>query len=162
DVRLLHPGDELIVREAVGARTRVDSHDPKAAERPLLRLAIAVRIRQRVVDLLLRVTVGALLQPPVALRLGKDLASLLARVDGTLDAWHQRQSPSIFFRAFRSLGATGLSCRARFRFAGFLLTRWPGGEVRLSRRRKIFPAALTLKRFFTPLWVFVFGISLDS
>src|SRR5262249_3448580 len=90
------------------------------------------------------------------------LAALLAHVHGTRDAGHQRQSPSIFFKVFRSLGATGLSCRTRFLFAGFLLTRWPGGDVRLSRRRRIFPAALTLKRFFTPLWVFVFGISLYS
>src|SRR5262249_33010517 len=162
DVGLLHPGDELVVREAVGARARVDPHDPEPAERPLLRLAVAVRVGQRVVALLLGVAIGALLQPPVALRLGENLAALLARVDGTLDAGHQRQSPSIFFKVFRSLGATGLSCRTRFLFAGFLLTRWPGGDVRLSRRRKIFPAALTLNRFFTPLWVFVLGISLDS
>src|SRR5207245_11074221 len=100
DVRLLHPGDELVVGEAVCARPRVDPHDPEAAEGALLVLAVAVRVGERVVDLLLRVAVRGLLEPPVALRLAEDLAALLARVDGTLDARHQR--PPFRPKSFRT------------------------------------------------------------
>src|SRR3954447_1232008 len=88
DLGLLQPGDELVVREPVRPRGRVDAHDPESAERALLVLAVAIRVRERVVDLLLRVAVGGLLQPPVALRLAENLAPLLARGDRTLDARH--------------------------------------------------------------------------
>ena len=41
-----HPGHEAVVREPVRPRGRVDPHDPERAERPLLRLAVAVRMRR--------------------------------------------------------------------------------------------------------------------
>src|SRR5437588_4527572 len=84
----LQDGDELVVREAVRARAGVDPHDPESPEGPLLVLAVTVGVGERVLDLLLRVAVRGLLQPPVALRLGENLAALLARVDGSLDARH--------------------------------------------------------------------------
>src|SRR5919202_1964945 len=94
DVRLPAAGDELVVREAVRARARVDALDPQAAEDALAVLAVPVRVDERVLDLLLRVAVRGLLQPPVAFRLLEDLAALLARVDGTLQARHPRISSS--------------------------------------------------------------------
>src|SRR5262249_26173904 len=63
--------------------------DPEATELALLVLAIAVRVDERVLDLLLRVRVVRALEAPVALRLLENLAALLARVDGTLDAGHR-------------------------------------------------------------------------
>src|SRR5439155_21612554 len=94
DLCLLQPGDELVVREAVLPRAGVDPHDPQPAERALLRLAVAVGVDERVLDLLLRVAVARVLEPPVALRLLEDLAALLARVDRSLDARHAISSPA--------------------------------------------------------------------
>src|SRR3954447_20750864 len=88
DLRLPQSRDELVVREAVRARPRVDAHDPQPPECPLLVLAVAVGVRERMVDLLLRVAVRGLLQPPVALRLTEDLPPLLARGDRTFDSGH--------------------------------------------------------------------------
>src|SRR5437016_1892007 len=88
DVRLLQAGDELVVREPVRPRSRVDPHDPETAEGPLLVLAIPVRVGQRVVDLLLGVAIRGLLEAPVPLGLLQDLAPLLPRRDRALDAWH--------------------------------------------------------------------------
>src|SRR3954454_9175360 len=93
DAVRLQAGDELVVREPVRARTRVDAHDPEPAEVPLLVLAVTVGVDERVLDLLLGVLVRALLDPPVALRLVENLAALLARVDGALDARHRSSSP---------------------------------------------------------------------
>src|SRR5919198_6655059 len=88
DVRLPQAGDELVVRETVRARRRVDPDDPEPAEGALPVLPVAVGVDERVIDLLLRVAVARLLEPPVALRLLEDLAALLARVDGPLYARH--------------------------------------------------------------------------
>src|SRR5256885_8513938 len=46
--------DELVVREPVHAGGRIDARDPQPAERALLDLAVAVRVDERVLDLLLR------------------------------------------------------------------------------------------------------------
>src|SRR5919197_2210740 len=88
DVRLPQPGDELVVRETVRPRRCVDPDDPEPAEGPLPVLPVAIRVDERMVDLLLRVAVARLLEPPVALRLLEDLAPLLARVDSPLHARH--------------------------------------------------------------------------
>src|SRR5205823_13461329 len=72
DLRLAQPGNELVVRQPVLARGRVDADDPEPPEVPLLVLAVAVGVDERVLDLLLRVAVRGLLQPPVALRLLED------------------------------------------------------------------------------------------
>src|SRR5205814_3880414 len=87
------PGHELVVREPVRPRGRVDPQDPEPPEGALPRLAVAVGVRERVVDLLLGVAVARLLEPPVALRLLEDPAALLARVDGALDPRHGSAPP---------------------------------------------------------------------
>src|SRR6266536_4578315 len=88
DLGLAKAGHELGVRELVLPRGGVDADDPQPPERPLLVLAVTVGVVERMLDLFLRVAVRGLLQPPVALRLAENLAALLARVNGTLDAWH--------------------------------------------------------------------------
>src|SRR5207248_9722023 len=93
DLGLLQPVDELVVREAVLPRCRIDADDPEPPELALLVLAVAVRVDERVLDLLLRVLVRGLLEPPVALRLLEDLAALLARVDGPLHTGHRLLPP---------------------------------------------------------------------
>src|SRR5207244_1315149 len=109
DVRRLAAGDELVVRHPVRARRGIDAHDPEPPERPFLRLAVTVRVDEGMLDLLLGVPVGRVLEPPVALRLRQDLAALLACVDGTLYARHQRLSfrPNIFRTARVSARWTG-------------------------------------------------------
>src|SRR5690606_11190650 len=47
DAGLLQPADKRAVAEAVHASRRVDARDPELAERALLHLAIAVRVRER-------------------------------------------------------------------------------------------------------------------
>src|SRR5262249_8993549 len=163
DLGLLAAGDELAVREPLLPGRRVDADDPERAHRALANLAITVGVDERAVDLLLGAAVAGVLEAPVALGLLEDLAALLARVDRSLDAWHRSQPlPRSFSTFFSSLGATCTLSRPRFLFPGLLFTRWPGGVVRWRRRRKIFPAAVTLNRFFAPLFVFCFGIVLHS
>src|SRR3954470_12318206 len=60
--------------------------------------------------------------------------------------------------AFWLLGATDSACRTRLRFPDLLFTRWPGGVVRILRRRSSLPVPVTLHRFFAELCVFCFGI----
>src|SRR3954453_10152518 len=55
DLRLPQPRDEMVVRQAVRARYRVDAHDPEPPERPFLVLAVAVGVRDLMVYLILRV-----------------------------------------------------------------------------------------------------------
>src|SRR5207302_4379506 len=87
DLGRLQTCDELVVREAVGASAGVDAHDPELPELTLPHLAVAIRVRQRALDLLLRVRVVRVLEAPVPGGLLDDLAPLLARVKGTLYAW---------------------------------------------------------------------------
>src|SRR5207245_708315 len=89
DLGRLQTCDELVVREAVGASAGVDAHDPELPELALLDLAVAIRVRERALDLLLRVRVVRVLEAPVAGGLLDDLAPLLARVNGTLYARHR-------------------------------------------------------------------------
>jgi hypothetical protein len=49
------------------------------------------------------------LQPPVALRLLEYLAALLARVDGSFDAWHPAQP---FPRSFLTSGVSAFETSA--------------------------------------------------
>src|SRR5262249_56135806 len=88
DPGLLHPSHEAPVPEPMLARCRVDPDDPQRPERALPCFAVAVRVDERVLDLLLREAVAGLLAPVVALRLVEDLGALLPRVDCTLDPWH--------------------------------------------------------------------------
>ena len=57
------PAHESVVGEAVLARRGVDADDPERAERALARLAVAVRIDERVLDLLLREAIVDFLRP---------------------------------------------------------------------------------------------------
>ncbi len=75
------PVHELVVREAVRARRGVDARDPELAELALAHLPVAVRVGERVLDLLLRVAVVRRFAAPVALGLLEYLAALLLRVD---------------------------------------------------------------------------------
>src|SRR5262249_858856 len=153
DPRLGASVDELVVGEAVRASARVDPRDPEPAEDPLALLAVAVRVDERVLDLLLRVAVARVLEAPVALRRLEDLAALLARMDGTLYTGHP--SPSIFFTDLRSPGATGSSFpKLRFRFGDLCSRLW----LRIDGRRSSFPLAVSLNRFVAALRVLVFGI----
>src|SRR5262249_40773061 len=81
-------GDEAVVGEPVRPSRGVDPDDPELPERPLLRLPVAIGVDERVLDLLLRVAVVGVLEPPVPLRLLEHLAALLARMNRPLDAWH--------------------------------------------------------------------------
>src|SRR5262249_24608889 len=155
DLRFLQPGDELVVRKPVRPSAGVDAHDPEPPERPLLVLAVAIRVRERVVDLLLRVTVGGLLQPPVALCLTEHLAPLFARRNRTLHAWHQRLPllPSRWRMVGASTAETGVSLRKpRFRFDDFFVKLW----LFIAWRRSTFPPPGPLNPLFTLLPVFVF------
>ena len=93
DTRLVQTGDELVVRQAVLARRSIDPDDPELPERPLLVLAVAVGVGERVLDLLLGVRVVRVLEAPVPLRLLQDLAALLARRDRTLHPGHRLPQP---------------------------------------------------------------------
>ena len=93
DPGLVHARHELVVREAVLPRRRVDADDPEAAERALLVLAVAVGIGERMLDLLLGVRVVRVLEAPVALRLLEDLPPLLARGHGSLHPGHRLLHP---------------------------------------------------------------------
>ena len=107
DPGLVQPRDELVVGHPVGAGGRVDADDPELPERPLLVLAVAVGVDERVLDLLLRVAVAAALEAPVALRWASPRT--LRRF---LRAWTDRLtrgiyfSPSSFFRRGASASAT--------------------------------------------------------
>src|SRR5262249_32817898 len=79
---------ELVVRQPVRARRRVDPRDPELPEVALLHLPVAVGVDERPVDLLLRVPVVGALPAPVALRLLENLAPLLLRMERPLDARH--------------------------------------------------------------------------
>src|SRR5215210_4049968 len=79
DPRLAAAGHELVVREPFGARGRVDAHDPQPPERALLVLPVAVRVYERMLDLLLGDLVPGMTRPEVALRLVEDLLAALAR-----------------------------------------------------------------------------------
>src|SRR5262249_51208153 len=158
DLSLLEAGDELVVRQPVRPGGGVDPHDPEPPERPLLVLAVAVGVRQRVVDLLLGTAVAGVLEAPVAARLLEDLAALLARVHGSLDSRHA-YLPSSFLTSRTSESATGWSRRkARLRLADFFSSRWAFGAF----RRRSLPVPVTLNRFFVALCVFVFGMWFHS
>src|SRR5919197_1625090 len=88
DVRLAHPREELVVGEPFLSGGRVDADDPEAAEDALLSLPVAIGVDVGLQDLLLRLPVGGARLPAESLRLGEELAALLPRVDGTLDARH--------------------------------------------------------------------------
>src|ERR1044072_2509130 len=88
DVRLADAGEELVVGEPLLPRGRVDADDPEPPEDALLVLAVPVGVDVGLHDLLLRLPVGDPRLPAESLRLGEELAALLARVNGPLDARH--------------------------------------------------------------------------
>src|SRR5690606_27371877 len=80
--------DEAVVRETLRADGGVDALDPQGAELALAGATVAVRVDERVRDLLLRLPVQARALAAVALGALEDGAALLVRVDGVLDACH--------------------------------------------------------------------------
>src|SRR3954470_4146030 len=79
---------QLAVAHALLAGGRVDALDPQAAELALAVLAVAVGIRARLEQLLLRPLVARVLLAAVALGPLERRAALLARVDRSLDPAH--------------------------------------------------------------------------
>src|SRR5215212_5836830 len=88
DVRLAHAKEELVIGEPLFSGGRVDADDPEPAEHALLVLSVTVGVDVGLHDLLLRLPVGDPRLPAESLRLGEELAALLARVDRSLDARH--------------------------------------------------------------------------
>src|ERR687895_2784516 len=88
DPGLAAAGHELAVGEALAAGARVYAHDPEPPHDALLRLAVAVGVDERALDLLLREAVARVPTPVVAACLFEYLAALLAGVLRTLDARH--------------------------------------------------------------------------
>src|SRR5829696_6242104 len=120
DLGLAQPRDELVVGQPFAARGCVDPHDPKAAEVPLLVLAVTVGVDERMLDLLLRTPVARVLEPPVALGLAKHLPALLTRVNGSLDSRHLPYFPRSLLTSRTSAGLTGSAWRnPRLRLADF-------------------------------------------
>src|SRR3954463_8063193 len=92
---------QLAVAHALLAGGGVDALDPQAAGLPLLVLAVAVGVRARLEQLLLRPLVARVLLAAVALGPLECGAALLARVYGSLDAAHL---PISFLTRFASSG----------------------------------------------------------
>src|SRR5690606_8911573 len=80
--------DEAVVRGAVLAARSVDASDAQTAGVPLALAAVAVRVDERVGDLLLRLAVQARTLTPVTGGALEDDATLLVGVDGPLDSSH--------------------------------------------------------------------------
>src|SRR3954465_4209550 len=89
DTRQLQAVDERRVRHPLGARGGVDAGDPEPAEVTLAVATVAVRIGVRLEHRFLGALVRGVGLAAEALRPLEDLAALLARVDGTLDAGHR-------------------------------------------------------------------------
>src|SRR4051794_37735063 len=81
DLGELQTVHELAVGEALLARRGVDALDPQAAELALAVLAVAVGVRARLEELLLRALVARVLLAPVPLGPLEHRPALLARVN---------------------------------------------------------------------------------
>ena len=139
-------------------RGRVDADDPQPAEVALAHAAVAIGVLQAVLNLLLRALVDLRLQAPVAGGLVEDLAALLARVDGSLDACHGRsfaqRSRSRRLTSFSSDVRDGLVADGRRASASASSSR--GCASCMPCRRVSLPLPVSLKRFLAPEWV-LFG-----
>src|SRR5213080_2028515 len=90
----LHPGSpqarhEPAVRHPVGARGRVDAHDPERPEVALALLAVAVGVGEAALDGLAGLAIGLAAAPDVALRQLHRLLVTAARLRAALGAWHR-------------------------------------------------------------------------
>src|SRR5262249_55762421 len=130
DLRLPASGDELVVREPVLARCGVDAQNPEPPKLALAVLSVAVRVSERMLDLLLGLAIARVLEAPVALRLLENLAALLARVDGSLDAWHRLPDPEQLLDRLH----VGLVHRHRLAEAALTLRRLLLEQVAAHRR----------------------------
>src|SRR4051812_10099734 len=156
DLGQLEAVDELAVRKAVEAGRRVDARDPQAAEVALAVAAVAVRVGVGLGQGLLGALVVGVRLAAEALRQVEGLAALLLRVDGALDAGH-------FFFAPRRVLTRGASWsestksfpRCRLCFGDFFSRMW----LVKAWRALTLPLAVSLKRFFAPEWVFIFGMT---
>ena len=88
DSGLAAAGDELVVREALSARGRVDANDPEPAHVALAPLAVAVRVDERVLDRLVRDLIPRVARADVALGCVENLLAALAGRHRALDAGH--------------------------------------------------------------------------
>src|SRR4051812_44506050 len=156
DAGELQAVDERAVAHAVLARGGVDADDPQAPEVALAVAAVAVRVGVGLHDRFLGPLVVRVGLAAEALRALEGRAALLAGVDGALDPGHFDRAPSSFLTRFSSSGLriSGLP-RWRFRFGDFFSRMW---LVKAWRPRTL-PFAVSLKRFFAPEWVFIFGIA---
>src|SRR6187551_1914401 len=85
---LLQPVDEPAVRDLVLAGGGVDPHDPEPAEVPLLRLAIPIRVDERLLHLELRHPVRLRLGAVIALGERQGLCALVLSLRSALYARH--------------------------------------------------------------------------
>ena len=116
---------------------------------------VAVGVHPRPLHLLFGEAVGGMLAAEVALRFLEDLAALLARVDGALDAAHLLASEQLADRSVRRLwrsrpAAPCAACASA--------TSSPGCGSSTRDGRGACPLAVLRKRFLAPEWVFIFGI----
>src|SRR5262245_24053439 len=93
DARHLQAADELAVRQLELLARGPDAHDPEAPELALARAPVAVRIGERMLDLLARDPVIRALGKEVALGPLEDLLPLQAPLVASFDSWH-RSSPN--------------------------------------------------------------------
>src|SRR5690606_26646940 len=103
--------DEAVVREAVLAARGVDALDPQAAEVALALATVAVRVDERVGDLLLRLAVQTRTLTPVTGGALKDDATLLVGVYCPLDSSHFVLLPNVRRRSVAEelLGDLGIT-----------------------------------------------------
>src|SRR5919204_1382731 len=154
DAGELQAVDERPVAQTVLPGRGVDPHDPQAAEVALAGAPVAIRVGVGLHDRFLgALVVGVRLAAEALGALERRLA-LLARVDRALDPRHE-PSPSSFLTRLESDRLSSLGCENdRFRLGDFFSRMW----LELACRPWTLPLAVSLKRFFAPEWVFLFGM----
>src|ERR671923_581835 len=156
DAGELEAVDERAVAHAVLPRGGVDADDPQAAEVALAIAPVAIGVGVGLHDRLLGALVVRVRLAAEALRPLERRATLLAGVDGALDPRHLEPAPSSFLTRLESSECRIVGWpRRRFRFGDFFSRMW---LVKACRPRTL-PFAVSLKRFFAPEWVFIFGIA---
>src|SRR5215210_6931367 len=156
DAGQLQAVHERAVAHALLAGGGVDAGDPQAAEVALAVAPVAIGVGVGLHDRLLGPLVVRAGLAAEALRALEGRAALLAGVDGALDPRHLDPAPSSFLTRLASSGFRIVGWpRRRFRFGDFFSRMW---LVKACRPRTL-PLAVSLKRFFAPEWVFIFGIA---
>ena len=132
------------------------SDDPQAPHVALARLAVAIGVLERVLDLLLGGAVRRCADPGVPLGLLQDLAALLARADrftrAISDPLLAAEQPDD--RAVVAAGELGRPAKLRLSFADFFSSLWACRPLPAQD----LAGSVTLNFFFASLDVFCFGI----